>query len=258
MQITKIDKLKNNKYKITFEESKIITFDNVILENNLLYKKYIDIELYNKILKETEYYDIYNRTLKYILKRRKSEKEIREYLIDKGLNTQQIDNIILKLKKINLINDKEYCNAFINDSIYLGKNGINKVRKELLNKGISISIIEEALIGIDENVFENKLEKMIIKKIKLNKKYSVTYLKQKILNEMINLGYEKDKILNILDKNCISDTNITKKEFDKIYIKLSKKYSGIELIKNIKNKMVLKGFNLDEINSLIEQKNKEE
>ena len=44
MLITKIEKLKNNKYKIIIDDEKIITFDNVILDNNLLYKKVIDKE----------------------------------------------------------------------------------------------------------------------------------------------------------------------------------------------------------------------
>ena len=39
MNINKIIKLKNNMYKILTDDDIIITYDNVILENNLLYKK---------------------------------------------------------------------------------------------------------------------------------------------------------------------------------------------------------------------------
>ena len=41
----------------------VITYDNVILENELLYKKSIDNNLYKKILLDTSYYDIYNKTV---------------------------------------------------------------------------------------------------------------------------------------------------------------------------------------------------
>ena len=74
MEINKIVKLKNNKYKIYIGSEVITTYDNVILENNLLYKKSIDDKLYNKILNDTNYFDIYNKIVKYILKKRRSER----------------------------------------------------------------------------------------------------------------------------------------------------------------------------------------
>lgn len=254
MLITKIEKLRDNKYKIIIDNEKITTYDNVILENNLLYKKCVDSDLYNKILKETKYYDVYNRIVKYILKRRRSEKEIRDNLLKYDLSNVEIDKIILKLKDIKLINDVEYCKAFINDNIYLSKNGINKIKKDLLDKNISADIIENSLNDVDMDIFDERLEKIIMKKINSNKKYSKTLIRQKILNEMINLGYDKNKILDILENNLVNDNNIIKKEFDKVYIKLSKKYSGVELLKKSKQKMLAKGFNLDEINNLLQEK----
>jgi len=66
MKIQKIEKLKNNKYKLLIDDEVFITFDNVILDNKILYKKEIDKKIYNLIKKETEYYDIYNKVVKYI------------------------------------------------------------------------------------------------------------------------------------------------------------------------------------------------
>ena len=254
MKIQKIKKLQNGKYKIMIDEETIVTFDDVILKNNLLYKKEIDSELYNSILVDTDYYSAYNKAIKYILKKRRSEKEINEYLLKLNINTEDIKSIIVKLKNNNLINDTEYCKAYINDSINLGKKGINRIKNELTIQNIPLNIIEEELKNIDIKVVNDKLEKIIIKKIKLNKKNSNSILKQKILNDMIELGYERDRILEILDKNLCDDNYILKKEFDKLYIKLSKKYAGNELIKNIKNKMLIKGFNINEINKLILEK----
>lgn len=256
MEIQKIDKLKNNKYKLTIDDEILITFDNVILDNNLLYKKEIDKELYEKIIKDTEYYNIYNKTIKYILKKRRSEKEIRGYLLKLNLDNENINKIVLKLKNINLINDIEYCKAFINDKVYLSKNGINKIKGELLEQDIPIEIIEQQLNSIDVDIFNNRLEKMIIKRINSNKKYSNYQLKQKIINEMINLGYNKEVILSIVDNNIASDLNIIEKEFDKTYNKLIKKYEEKEIFIKIKQKLLYKGFNIDDINNLIQKKQK--
>jgi len=256
MLITKIEKLKNNKYKLTIDDEKIITFDNVILDNNLLYKKQIDEELYNKIIEDTNFYNIYNMVVKYILKRRRSEKEVSEYLRKYDLNSNKQDILISKLKSINLIDDISFCKAYINDNIYLSKKGINKIKIELLNHNIPLSIIEEEISNIDKNLFDDKLNKLIIKKINTNNKYSNSYLKQKVLNEMINLGYEKDKIIKIIENNLNEDNKILEKEFEKLYIKLSKKYNNLELYKNITSKLLYKGFNIQDIKSLIEKKQK--
>ena len=257
MKIDKIEKLKDNKYKITIDGEVITTFDDVILDNNLLFKKEIDIELYNIIIKDTEYYTGYNKVVKYILKRRRSEKEIKEYLIKLQLKENDIAKIINKLKSINLINDREYCKAFINDKVNLSKQGINKIRLNLLQQDIPIEIIEEELKKIDSDILNNRLEKLIIKKIDSNRKYSKNILKQRILNEMINLGYNKETILDILDENIRDDQNIIEKEFEKIYNKFSKKYTGNELNIKIKQKLLSKSFNSEDIDSLIQKKTEE-
>lgn len=254
MNINKIIKLKNNKYKILIDDEFIITYDNVILENELLYKKKLDKELYNKIKKDTEYYDIYDKVVKHILKKRRSEKEVKCYIEKYTTNKNYVENIINKLKNINLINDLEYCKSFINDRVYLSKNGINKIKNDLLNQDIPLEIIEQELKNIDINIINQRLEKIIIKKINSNKKYSFNQLKQKILNELIILGYDKKMILEVIDNNTKDDNDIIKKEYNKLYNKLKTKYEGYELCSKIKQKLLIKGFTNEEINLLINEK----
>ena len=251
MYINKIIKMKNSKYKIIIDDDSIITYDSVILDNDLLYKKNIDKNLYNKIINDTNYYDIYNKTVKYILKRRRSEKEINDYLNKFEISDNIKTSIINKLKDINLINDIDFCKAYINDKLYLSKYGINKIKNDLLNHNIPTDVIQNLLENIDNQIISNRLETIIIKKIKNNTKYSNYYLKQKILNEMISLGYNKEDIVSIIDRNVTNDNNILNKEYKKIEMSLSKKYSGYELNNKIKQKLLSKGFSLDDINLLI-------
>ena len=59
MKIEKIQKLKNNKYKIILENNDVInTYDDVILNNNLLFNKDISSELLNQINNQTIYYHL--------------------------------------------------------------------------------------------------------------------------------------------------------------------------------------------------------
>ena len=256
MLITKIPKLKNNKSNLIIDGEKIITYDNVILDNNLLYNKVIDKDLYNKIIEDTNFYNVYNVIVKYIMKKRRSEKEINEYLKKYDLESTKKDIIISKLKSINLIDDISFCRAYINDNVYLSKKGISKIKNELLNHNIPLNIIEQELNNIDSNLFAERLNRLIIKKINSNHKYSNSFLKQKIVNEMVNLGYDKEKVLKIINDNLNDEDNVLEKEFEKIYTKLSKKYNNLELYKNIKIKLLYKGFNIEDINNIIEKKQK--
>ena len=243
MKIIKIVKLKNSKYKLYLDnDENIIIYDDVILNNNLLFNKDIDNELYNKIKDENIYYDLLNISIKYISKRLRSELEIKKYLEKKTNDIFLIDNIINELKDKRLIDDKRFSEAYINDKLNLSKCGILKIRNDLINLGIDENIINDSLNNIDYKLDNNNLKKMIDKKIKANHKYSCNYLKQKITNDMINLGYDKEDIINILDSYNLDDEEIYKQEYNKLYNKLCKKYQGNELEYQIRNRLYIKGF----------------
>lgn len=251
MIIKKIEKMSNNKYKIILDDINITTYDSVILENNLLYKKSITKELYDKIVLETKFYDVYNKAVKYIAKKIRCESEIRSYLNSFSLKEDEINKIILKLKDIDLINDRKYCIAYINDRVYLNKEGINKIKNHLINENIDYNIIEEELNKVPHDVLKDNLEKIVCKKIKSNTKYSNKLLKQKIINEVTNLGYNKEDIIEIFNSSINNDNDILNREFNKIYNKLKYKYSGAELNNKVKQKLALKGFSLSEIDLLL-------
>lgn len=250
MKILNIKK-QGSKYKIKLEDSSIIeTYDEVIIKNNILYKKEITDELKEKITKENNYYKIYNDVIKYINKKIRSEKEIREYINKKEINNQEKEKIIEDLKQSKLINDSVYAKAYIHDKMCLSNFGINKIKNELIKEGIDENIIEEELNIIDNNELE-KLEKLITKKIKTNKKYSEKIMKQKITNEFIKLGYNKEDIENILEKEKIEDNTIIEKEYNKLYNKYKLKLDDEKLKYTIKQKLYQKGFDIEDINQII-------
>ena len=74
---------------------------------------------------------------------------------------------------------------------------------------------------------------------------------------MIIKGYNKEDILNIIDKYLLEDESILIKEFNKLYKKLSFKYSKEDLKNKLRQKLVSKGFNLNDINRLLEKKTEE-
>ena len=215
MKIKTIKKLKNGKYKLELEnKEQITTYDSVILENNLLFNPNVDLELLNKINNDNNYYDIYNKVIKMVSNKLRSEKEIREFLVKNELS--DIDKLIVELKNNKIIDDEKFVKAFIHDKVTFTNYGPFKIRDELLKHDIPDKIIDRELSYIDNNLFDDKVKKIVSKKISTNHKYSNNILKKKILDELYNLGY-KDYNLDEFDLN--DDDNILKKEISKLYEK---------------------------------------
>lgn len=258
MKIKNIKKLSSGKYKIVFDdESSITTYDDLIINNNILYKKEISDELYSKLINENYFYEAYNKTLNYVLKRLRSRKEIEEYLDKFELTNIDKTKIIDKLESNNLVNDYNYVKAYISDAINLTNDGPDKIKKYLLDLDISEDIIEEELSKIDNDIIVDKAYKIIAKKFKSNNKYSEYQFNQKILIDLTNMGYSRDLINNLLENFEFNDDDLLSKEYEKIKEKLSRKYSGYELYNKIKQKLYSKGFDINKINSFMQNKRDE-
>lgn len=254
MKIKKIKKLSAVKYKIEFEDREsITTYDNVILENNILLKKEIDSDLYLKLQCENGYYEIYNRAVKYIVTKLRSEKEIREYLKKYSDDNDLINKITNQLKKEKLLNEERYVKAFIEDKVNLTNYGPLKIEKELIDLDINEELIKGYLLKYDDDIFTSKIDKIIDKRVRINKKDSNYLLRQKIEKELYDLGYPKELFKEKIEHININESSIVEKEIQKIYKKLSNKYSGNELKYQIKNKLYQKGFNLDDLGNSIDK-----
>lgn len=249
----KIEKIKKNgkKYKVFLDNNEIITtYDDVIINNGLLYHKELNSNLLNEINKQTSYYDIYYKCVNYITKKLRSEKEINEYIDSFNVIETDKINTINKLKEIGLINDVNFIKAFISDKINLSTDGPYKIKTSLLQHNIPVELIDNELKKIPKDIIDKKIEKLINKKIK-NAKYTGYILKQKVVLYLVNLGYDKNDVLNIYDNIFIENDDLLKKEYNKIYKKLSSKYSDKELLIKIKTKLYQKGFDIDEINKIL-------
>ena len=254
MKIKKYTKLRDNRYKIYLDEEEIVLYDDVILEFGLLTKKEIDKNLFEEMNKKNDELKNYYLAVKYINRRLRSEKEIREYLHKYVNDDKLIDRIVNKLYKNNLLNDELFTRAFVLDAINLGNDGRKRIEKKLYDHGIKREYIENELDNISDDIFREKADKYISRKIKYNHNSSKYQLINKIKVDLINLGYDKEMIESLLSSYDIIDDDIQKKEYEKAKRLLSKKYTGRELERKIKERLYRKGFR----NIIIEEDSYEE
>ena len=240
MKIVKYKKLNGNKYEVTLDnDEKIKLYEDVILKEALLLKKEIvDLE---DLLKKNKKYEIQDTALKHLAHHVVSIKEMQDYLSRKGYDEKDIHNVVDKLINKGYLNDLYYTKCYINDKINLSNDGPLKIIRHLEGNHIDSEIYVDILSSY-QSIWKERIDKYLTKQLKCNKK-SIYYFKSKMLINLINLGYEKDMITTCLNNiQDIDETELRKKEEEKIRNKLAKKYSGSELERKIKEKLYQKGF----------------
>jgi len=242
MKIISYQKKKNNIYEITLSNNEVYSlYDDVILKYELLLKKEINNLELKKILDDNKLQEGYYIALKYINIKLRTEQEIRKKLID--FNSEVKNYVVDRLKKEGYINNELYIKSYINDEINFKLIGPNKIIFDLKKLGFIDDEINNYLETLDNNIWINKIDKFINKKINSNHNLSGMLLKQKIMTELTNRGFEKDTINLVIENYEFNDDdNIKEKEYNKLKNKLSRKYSGEELEYRIKIGLLKKGY----------------
>ena len=252
MKVLKYKKVKN-KYRVYFDNDiKIDLYEDIILKYELLLKKEIDDKTFDKLVLDNNKEDIYEKSINYISIKIRSREEIYNYLKKKGYEKDDINNTIKRLEKNNLINDDLYIKSYIHDKFYLSSDGLNKIRRYLINLKLDESIIDKYIEEIDREDILDKLNKLVDKKIKSNKNYSGNILRLRLYNYFNDLGYNKSDIEEVLNIKDLSNIDNGIKEYKKLYDKYSKKLEGYELENLIRNKLYQKGYDLNEIKKNID------
>ena len=248
MKVIKYKKLANSRYKVYLEDNhELLLYEDVILKYNLLIRKDIDEKLIIEMDKYNQECDVYYVALNSIKNRFRSVYELRGILIKKEYPIDLIDKAISKLLEQGYLNDRSYCKSFINNQMITTNNGPYKIIRELNEKKVDSTIIDEEILVFSSEEQIPRIKKLIEKGIKSNHNRGGVVLKQKIYNDLKNLGYDISLINNIISTYDFGNNlDIAKKEYDKLYKKYSRKYSGDELKYKIREKMYLKGLVYEE------------
>lgn len=139
---------------------------------------------------------IKTKILKYIIYKKRTEKEIRQKFAD--LPTDILEDIIEYLKEAGYINDKEYIKKSIQEYINLNNMSIKEISYKLQAKGIEKKDVEDFIIENRESLIEyeiNSALKLIQKKQRMMEDEQIrNYLYKKgYMNETTNIAYENLK-----------------------------------------------------------------
>lgn len=252
MKIVRYKKMSKGRYKLTLDNTELILYEDVILKNNLLRTSNINLELLEKVMNENIYYEIYNMALTYIEIKMRTSKEIKDYLNKKNFNTKLIDEVLDRLNKEGYLNEEKYIDAFVNDKVNLTNWGPYKIKKSLLDLELDETLVNNKLNTINENVWNDKITKIINKKLNSLKNKSTYMVKNKLKIDLYNLGYDNNLIEENLNNLNLNNNENIKKEYSKAYNKYSKKYMDQELYQKVKSYLYRKGYKIEEINYMLD------
>lgn len=140
----------------------------------------------------------YDRALKFLSYRPRSEKEMRDYLEKKGGDTKVVEEITGKFKKQNLVDDRAFATWWIEQRSRFRPKGKYLLWLELLKKGIKKEIIEDSLFSEKEEL--DLAKKAARKKVKSYKNLEPLEFRQKMTAFLARRGFNWEVIKKVLEE----------------------------------------------------------
>jgi regulatory protein len=196
-------KLKKNNVKIYVNDEFLVETDSlIVIKFDLFIGKDVSDNIIGKLKQIESFTKAKNDVIRFLSYRPRSEWEIYNKLKRKKYSGITIKEIINWLKEKNLINDREFSLMWIKDRMASKPLGKLRIKKELRQKGIDDSIIE----NIINNFFREEIDELKIAYQLVESKKNALKLKnieiepKKIINMLKNRGFSYNVINNIYDE----------------------------------------------------------
>ncbi len=204
MEITKIEAQKRHKNRSSVYLDHQFAFgiaDFDLLRLHLKEGQTITEEELQHIQDEILLQDARQYALKLLDRQSYTESAIRRKLKDHGASNDVIEKTISFLLEYRYLDDEDYARRYLSAALHSGKSGLNKIRNDLLVKGIAKDLIETIISELDgEELYAAQQDALmpIIQK-KLNGDYSFPNV-MKVKRYCLGRGFSADSIDSVLQK----------------------------------------------------------
>ena len=153
---------------------------------------------YSNNLEELEKLDkLKNKVLKYILYKKRTEKEVREKFQEE-IDENTLEDIIEFMKENKYLNDSEYIERAVNEFMALKNMSIREIEYKLAQKGVSKNLIDDYICKNKEIMLEYELRSatnIVRKKINSMEEQDIKSLlfKKGYMSEIISIAIDEGK-----------------------------------------------------------------
>ena len=203
VQITAITPQKKHKDRLNIYLDGIFAFGidlDTLVKNHLTIGRELSDNDVARLTNEGTTALLYNKTLAFISRRPRSEKEIRDYLHKQEVGISVSDLIVTKLKDRKFLDDAEFARWFVEQRSTFRPKGKVALTAELRQKGIDRELISQTL---EENsVDEVGLARAALaKKLRQFDHLPADKRKEKIIRFLGSRGFSWDTIGKILNRD---------------------------------------------------------
>lgn len=211
-------------------------------------------ELIQEITQENEVKKALNLCYSFLSYRMRSEFEVITHLKKKAVPAPIIEKALARLKRQEYVDDRAFAESYIREKKHLSDKGPLLLKKELLEKGVSEAIIDEALTCYSKEEQLEKAKRIVAKKAKtVNDSYRL--FRQKLGQFLQQKGFTYDVIEEALhelsEKNDETERKVLRTYAEKAHSRY-KKYQGFAYEQKMKQYLYRKGFSLEQIERVLE------
>ncbi len=139
----------------------------------------------------------WERSLKYLINKPRTQKQMEEYLYKKGYDPVEIEETIGRLKEAKYINDFNYAENFARARSVTKHHGPHRLRRDLVKRGVERETVDKALNEFYEYTdLDEVLEKAVAKWVRINGIPEDTRSRKRLHDNLFRLGYEPGMIID--------------------------------------------------------------
>lgn len=199
MEITKIEKCikAKDRYNIHLDgQFSFSLFTGTVLDLGLFVGKKISEQEKNSAILEDEKRKALNSAYHLLSFRARSRKEISDRLQKKGFLANTIDEVIQKLERYDLLDDKKFAESWVRERS--GKRGKILLRVELFQKGIGEEIINKILESVDKEKEIEAAREIVSKKFSIQKETDNEKIYRRARDLLLRKGFAYDVVNEVL------------------------------------------------------------
>jgi regulatory protein len=203
MQIAKVVKKGNNDVTIHFDnDSTLFLTVEVFFKSGLKKGDDISEDRFSLLIEKNKLYHIKQRALRLLGRRQHSISELKRKLWNKDYEQKLIDEVIEDLVKNGYLNDEDFIREFVADKSKTKKWSKNKIKSELIKRGLTPKQIDEILNKQPKETENENALKLAQKKYMLlvKRNSEPKELRNKLSAFLFSKGFDYELIKDVCEK----------------------------------------------------------
>ncbi len=137
----------------------------------------------------SDYQKAFNHSLKLLAISKRTVRQLYHKLVEKGFNSQAIQEAIESLQEKKLIDDEEFAKSYVSEKLATRPTGRVQLEQVLKRKGIASDLVRKVVGEIDENYEFNAALKLAQDKAEFLRNLDSIHRKKKVYDFLKRKGF---------------------------------------------------------------------